>query len=113
MSYSIQGGAILPARVKLTTTTPTIIVDGNQSGAIVVGIWAAKIAGTPTLTIETFDGTTSTYLRYQQAFDTTGEYARDVIIRLKAGQSLRATASVANQIDIHASYISTDSTARG
>lgn len=116
MTYTIQGGAIFPAQVKLTTNTPTVLVDGGQSGAIVVQIWASRLSGTPTLTLEKYDGTTSYYFRYQQAFPTTGdssgEYIRDTIIRLKAGESLRATASVANQIDIQASYLRLDGTAK-
>lgn len=116
MSFTIQGGAISPAQVKLTTTSPTILVDGGQSGAIVVQVWATQIAGTPTLTLEKYDGTTSYYFRYQRAFptsgDSIGEFVRDTIIRLKAGESLRATASVADQIDIQASYLRLDSTAK-
>lgn len=108
MSFTIQGGSILPAQEKLTTTNPTVIVDGKQSGATVIGIYAAEIANaTPSLTLEKFDVETGErfYLRFAKAMTAHEEYTRDLILVLKANQQLRATASVANQIDIIATYI--------
>jgi hypothetical protein len=114
MTYTIQGGNVQTKQVKLTTADPTVIVDGGQSGATVVGIYAAEIAGaTPTFTLEKYDGTTRYFIRGALAMTAYQEYTRDVIIVLKAGESLRAEASAANQIDVVASYIPGDRTAKG
>ncbi len=114
MSYTIQGGSIQTAKVKLSTTSPTVIVDGGSSGAIVVAVYAAEIAGaTPNLTLEVYNGSTSTYLRNAKAMSAKEENVRDTIITLKAGESLRATASAANQIDVIASYIPRDALSKG
>ena len=107
--YTILGGNVQTKQAKLTTADPTVIVDGGQSGATVVGIYAAEITGaTPTLTLEKFDGTTRYFIRGAKAMTAFEEYSRDVIIVLKAGESLRAEASVANLIDVVASYIPGD-----
>jgi hypothetical protein len=114
MTFTIQGGNVQTRQVKLTTTNPTVIVDGGVSGAIVVGIYAAEITGnTPTLVLEKYDGTTSYYLRGALAMTAYQEYGRDVIIVLKAGESLRATAGTANRVDVLATYIPGDRTAKG
>jgi len=114
MSFTIQGGALLPAEKKLTTTTPTVIVDGKQAGATVIGIYATEIAGaTPALTLEKYDTESgiSYYLRFAAPMTAKQEYTRDVILVLKANQQLRATASAANQIDVLVTYIPGDRTA--
>lgn len=108
MSFTIQGGSILPAQQKLTTTNPTVIVDGKQSGATVIAIYATEISGnTPALTLEKYDTETTerVYLRNAKPMTAREEYTRDVIVVLKAGEQLRATASAANQIDVLATYI--------
>jgi hypothetical protein len=114
MTYTIQGGNLQPAQVKLTTADPTVIVSGGQSGATVVGIYAAEIAGaTPTLTLEKYDGTTRYFIRGAKAMTAYEEYSRDVFIVLKPNESLRAEAGTANQIDVVAAYIPGDRTAKG
>lgn len=114
MTYTIQGGAVQTKYTKLTTTAATTVLDGGQSGAIVVAIYAAEITGnTPLLTIDHYDGTTATYLRNAKAMTAREEYGREVIIVLKAGQLLRATAGTANQIDVMVTYINRDATAKG
>lgn len=114
MAYTIQGGNVQTRYTKLASTGVTTILDGGQSGAIVVAIYAAEINGsTPTLTIDHYDGTTTTYLRNLKAMTAREEYSRDIIIVLKAGQLLQATASAANQIDICVTYIPGDKASRG
>lgn len=114
MTYTIQGGNVQSTPTKLTTTGVTTILSGGQSGVIVVAIYAAEIAGaTPLFTLAHFDGTTTTYLRNMKGMTAHEEYSRDVIIVLKAGHELRATASVANQIDVIVTYIPGDRTAKG
>lgn len=114
MAYTIQGGAVFTKYTKLTTTGLTTILEGGQSGVIVVAIYAAEINGsTPALTIDHFTGTTTTYLRNLKNMTAREEYTRDVIIVLKAGELLRATASAANQVDVMVTYINRDATAKG
>jgi hypothetical protein len=114
MTFTIQGGNVQPAQVKLTTADPTVIVSGGQSGAVVVGIYAAEITGnTPTLTLEKYDGTNRYFIRGAKAMTAYEEYSRDVIIVLKPNESLRAEAGTANQIDVVATYIPGDRTAKG
>lgn len=114
MTFTIQGGNVQTRQVKLSSTSPTVVVDGGQSGAVVVGVYAAEITGnTPAFSLEKYDGTTSYYLRNAKAMTAREEYARDLIVVLKAGESLRATAGAANQIDVLATYIPGDRTAKG
>lgn len=114
MTYTIQGGNVQTKYTKLTTTGVTTILEAGQSGAIVVAIYAAEINGsTPALTIDHYNGTTTTYLRNLKNMTAREEYGRDVIIVLKANELLRATASAANQIDVMVTYIPSDRTAKG
>lgn len=114
MTFTIQGGAVQTRQVKLTTTSPTTIVDGGESGTVVIAVYAAEITGnTPAFTLEKYNGTTSYYLRNAKAMTAREEYARDVIVVLKVGESLRATAGAANQIDVFVTYIPGDRTAKG
>lgn len=114
MTYTILGGAVQTKYTKLTTTGVTTILDGGQSGVIVVAIYAAEITGgTPALTLDHYDGATATYLRNTKPMTAREEYGRDIIMVLKTGQLLRATASAANQIDVIVTYINRDATAKG
>ena len=114
MTYTIQGGNVQTQYTKLTTTSATAILEGGQSGKIVVAIYGAEITGsTPTLSIAHFDGTTTTFIRNTKAMTAREEYSRDVILVLKANEVLRATASAANQIDMAVTYIPSDRTAKG
>lgn len=113
MTFSIQGGNVQTRQVKLTTTAATVLVDGGQSGATVVAIYAGAINGTPSLTLDKWDGATSYAFRPAKAMATAEEYSREVLIVLKVGEQLRATSSVANAIDILATYIPGDRTAKG
>lgn len=112
MTYTIQGGNVQTRQAKLTTTNPTTIVP--EGGATIVGIYAAEVNGsTPTLAIYKTDGTTNYYLRSALAMTARQEYARDVIVVLKKGESLVVQASAANQIDVLVSYLPADKTAKG
>lgn len=112
MSYTIQGGTLLPARVKLTSTSATDIVSATNSGLTIVEIIATEIAGgTPSLTLEVYDGTTSYYLQNAKAMTARERIVLSLLLPLKTGEKLRATASSANQIDIMATYSPRDATA--
>ena len=113
MTYTIQGGTLQTRQLKLNNTSAQVLVDGGQAGAIVVAIYAAALAGTPSLTLEKWDGTTSVYLRYQKPMAANEEFERDILLVLKSGESLRATASAANAIDVTASYIPRDAMSKG
>lgn len=114
MTYTIQGGNVQTRMTKLTNTSVTTLIDGNPSGAIIIGIYATEIAGlTPSLTLDIWDGTTATYLRNAKALTAKEENQRDIIVVLKPGQSLRATATAANQIDVVTTYIPGDRMGKG
>lgn len=107
MSYTVTGGALYPERVKLTSTDPTVIYDASEKSALVVSILAVEIAGgTPNLTLEVYDTKTSTsyYIRNAKAMTAKEQVQIDRLDPLKVGEQLRATASVANQVDIHLTY---------
>lgn len=113
MTYTIQGGNVQTRSTKLDSTDPTVIA-GSASGAVVVAIYAAEISGnTPTLALYKTDGTTNTYLRSALAMTANQEYSRDVIIVLKANETLVAVAGAADQIDINVTYLPGDRTAKG
>lgn len=114
MSYTVQGGSLLPKRVKLTTTSATALYDASKSSALLVSIIAVEIAGaTPTLTLDIFDGTTTYYLQNAVAMTAKQRLQIDLLVPLKVGEQLRATASAANQIDVHITYSPRDATALG
>ena len=114
MTYTVNGGALLPGRVKLTTTGATTLVDPAKSGVLLLSIVAVEIAGaTPTLTLDIYDGTTTYYLQNAVAMTAKQRLQIDILVPLKVGEKLRATASAANQIDIHVTYSPRDAKAQG
>lgn len=114
MTYTVQGGALLPKRTKLTTTAATTVYDPEKSPALLVSIIAVEhTGGTPTLTLDIYDGTTTYYLQNAVAMTARQRLQIDILAPLKVGEKLRATASVANQIDIHVTYSPRDATSLG
>src|SRR5215217_5372153 len=92
--YTVLGGNLQTKYTKLTTTSATTVLDGGQSGATAVAIYACEISGnTPTLSIDRFDGTTATFVRPVKALASKEEVTKEVLLVLKAGELLRATAS--------------------
>lgn len=111
MSYTVNGGAVLTEVVKLSTTSATDLLTAKGK-TLVIAIYAAETAGsTPALTIEKYDGTTSFYLRNAKAMTAKELVQMDLLVSLKNGEKLRATAGAANQIDIWVSYLAADKTA--
>lgn len=91
-----------PKLVKLTTTNATTIIDGPSVGTITLESLHWSVKGTNTdLSIWITDGTTSCYY-----MDTETKTARthDTImnwhVQLLSGWSLKAQASVVDQIDL-------------
>lgn len=114
MTYSINVGAMLQKRFKLTTTNTTTIYDASKGGVLLVSIVAVEIAGsTPTLSLDIYDGATAYFLQNAVALTARQRLHIDLLIPLKVGEQLRATASAANQIDIHVTYSPRDATAVG
>jgi hypothetical protein len=113
VSYTVNGGVLLPKRVKLTTTSATTLHDADRSGALILSIIAVEIAGaTPTLTLDIYDGTTTYYLQNAVAMTAKQRLLIDLLVPLKVGEKLRATASAADQIDVHITYSPRDATSQ-
>lgn len=99
--FQLYGGTAQPILVKLTTNTVTVIAGSSQFAQIVHLVNFAEIAGaTPTITLETYDGTTSFYHLKSFTMTANARTQFDSGIWLNPGQFLRATASAANQIDV-------------
>jgi hypothetical protein len=101
MSMQFQVNGPTPIAIKLTTTNPTVIAGDTERAVTVDWFQCTEIAGgTPNLSIELFDGTTSVYLRKAKPMAALEEVLRTQGFTLNRGQFLRVTASVANQVDV-------------
>jgi hypothetical protein len=99
MSVSYEGGVAGIRPKKLTGTGVTDIVS-ETNRCVIKAVYACEIAGgVAAFSLEVYDGTTSYYL--QKAKPMT---ARQTLewndIPLEAGWKLRATASIADNIDV-------------
>lgn len=99
MSVNYEGGVAGIRPVKLTTTAVTDIV-AETNRCLIKKVYVTEIAGgVSALSLEVYDGTTSFYL-----MNTKPMTARQTLewddIPLEAGWKLRATASIANNIDV-------------
>jgi len=111
VTYTVQGGNLQTKYTKLTSVDPVAIAG---PGGVVVGIYAAEITGgTPTLAIYVTNGTTNTFKRGAKAMTAYEEYEHNVILVLKANETLMADPSLANQIDVAVTYIPKDMSAKG
>lgn len=99
--FSYPGSTVEDFGVKLIGTSP-VAIAGNATAAMQVPWFACTeiTGGTPNLTVEIFDGTTSFYLRNAKAMVAKETYIFDSGIWLNPGTFLRVTASVGNQIDV-------------
>jgi hypothetical protein len=96
-----EGGAAGNRAVKLTGTGATDIVLGTEV-RVVKALYVTEIAGgTPSVSVEVYDGTTSVYLLRSKPHT-----ARATLewgdIPLNKNQKVRVTSSVADQIDVFA-----------
>lgn len=111
-SYTIQGGAVLKAQVKLTTTAPTPIIADRS--AIIIGIRAANLgSGTPTLAYYVDDGTEQVYQRGGGSMTAWERWQDDLILPIADDEEFVVVAGTANQIDITVIYLPGDRTASG
>ena len=97
--FQVTGSATLA--IKLTTTNPTAIAGDPVKSTRIDWFQCAEISGgTPNLTVEIYDGTTSVYLRKTKAMAANEEVLRTQGFTLDPGKFLRVTASIANSVDV-------------
>lgn len=95
-----------PFHEKLSTTNAVALVTAGSASARVTIMRAAEMAGgTPTLQLDVLnsDGVTAYMLRTGAM--TARQVYIDYDVRLLAGEKLRATASVSNQVDVTGLYV--------
>lgn len=101
MSVYFPAQTAIPFAFKLSTTSATVIAGSADHGELVDWFQCTEIAGgTPNLTIELYDGTTSYYLQNAVAMTAKQSILKTHGIALHKGWYLRVTASVANQVDV-------------
>lgn len=106
-AFQFIGGSANNIIVKITTTSATIIAGDPLYSIFVPWFACSEITGgTPNLTVEVYDGTTSYYMSTGGvtyiAKGMTGKQGVlfDQGYWLNAGQYIRVTSSVANQVDV-------------
>lgn len=102
-AFQFVGGAADKIRQKLTTTGATAVAGSADYMTSVVWFACTEITGgTPTLTIEVYDASTTTsyYLRNAKAVTAKETVFFEAGIVLNPNEFLRITASAANQIDV-------------
>jgi len=108
MSFNINGGSVVTARVKLTGSTATTIFTA-KARTTVLSVTATETGGaTPNLTLEIYDvtNTTSYYLRKAVAMVAGTAVIFDEPFELPVGWAIRATSSASGgAVDVHVSYI--------
>jgi hypothetical protein len=98
-AVSFEGGAAGIRPKKLTSTTVTDIVS-ETNRCLVKKVYACEIAGgVSAFTLEVYDGTTSYYLMNAKPMTARQTLEWDDI-PLEPGWKLRATAGIANNIDV-------------
>lgn len=99
------GGSANDIAVKLTTNVVTVIAGSASFATAVYWVNFAEIAAsTPTITLEKYDGTTSTFIIHTRAMTANGNLVFSEGIWLNPGSFLRATAGTANQVDVTGLY---------
>lgn len=106
MSFNINGGAIVTTRVKLSGNSVTALFAATSRTTILSIIATENNGGTPTLTLDVYDGTNSFALRHAVAMVAGTAAIFSEPFELQAGYSIRATSSDASgHVDCHVSYI--------
>lgn len=101
--FQLAGGVADKIRQKLTATTPTVVAGSADNQTGVVWLACTEITGgTPNLSIEVYDASTSTsyYLRYQKAMTARETFIFEAGLLLNPNEFLRVTAGTVNQIDV-------------
>ena len=103
--FRSNDGIIKTAKVALSSTAATTIVDGGNTGATVEYVRATEVAGsTPTLILDIYSASTAYKIRGTLAMTAHTPVVDANPIQLEAGELLRATASAANEIHVTATY---------
>ncbi|UYQ70967.1 hypothetical protein OF122_12955 [Pelagibacterium flavum] len=115
MSFTFPVGSVITAKVKLTGNTATTLVDADTGRVTILSIDATETqGGTPNLTIDVTDGTTTWFKRNAAAMTAKGSVTYDDVFILDNGETLRATSSDASgDIDIFVTYAALGIAGRG
>lgn len=93
--FSYPGGTVDAILAHVTLTTPTVIAGNATSVIRIADLSITALTGTPTLTVDVFDGSTAFLLRAATAMTTGTSVLFNDGIYLRAGNFLRVTASAA------------------
>lgn len=113
MSYFVTGSALTTEKTILTSSSPTKVLDLGKA-VLVASVTCTEVGGaTPNLTIEAYNGTTSTYRTYQRPMTAKERYADTEPFQLDNNESLRVTSSNASGlIHVWVNYFTADATQR-
>ena len=113
MSYFVTGSALTTEKTKLTNNLATPVLDLGKA-VLVASVTCTEVGGaTPNLTIEAFDGTTSTYRTFQRPMAAKERYADTEPFQLDNNEVLRVTSSNASgQVHVWVNYFTADATQR-
>lgn len=110
MSFTVSNGVLETKRTTLTGNTATEIFKAT-SRTTVVSVVVAPNSGTPTVTLDVYDGTNAFVIAKTLA-TTNGNAIFSEPVMLGPGQSIRATSSDASgHLDCHVSYLQPTSAA--
>lgn len=115
MTFTLPVGAIITEKVKLTDDSATTLVEADKSRITILTIEATETqGGTPTLTLDVTDGTTTWFKRSAAALTARQTVVYDTLFVLNNGETLRATSSDGSgDIDIFVTYAAFDIAGRG
>lgn len=109
--YGFDSGQLTSIRMALTVTTPVIIVPSANNRQTVLFIALSNVSAAPVnVSLETEDGTGPisliTVLALPARGTTTSVYTYELPIVLERLWTIKATASIANVVHVHATLTS-------
>lgn len=103
--FQTQSGILQTVKKVLSSTATTTILAGGNKGRTIESINLCEVNGsTPTVILDIYDGTTAYKIRGTLAMTANTPTRYDFPIQLEATDSLRATASAANQVHVVVTY---------
>lgn len=113
MSYNVTG-VIATKPTKLSDNTATTVLGTSKRTTVLSIVCTEWGNGTPTVTIDLYDGTTTYYLRNALAMTAKQTITFDTEFVLAQNQVLRVTSSDASgEVDVLVNYLNPDATAQG
>ncbi|MFC3706046.1 hypothetical protein ACFOOL_14935 [Devosia honganensis] len=113
MSFTIAGATLSTRAFKLDSTSAIDLYNAKKRTTI-LSVVACEISGaTPNYTLELFDGMTSFFIFKEKPLVAHEPLIFNEPFVLGNNWTLRATASVADQIDVLITYAEPDATALG